>query len=126
MLIQKGQEVSWELADPKTFKGDAQIQRLLSTPEAKLFRVQCRAGARMNWHRHSNLQILLVTEGRCWLHLRGQEKQELQEGDIAVIMPLEEHWHGASSAHSMTHLVVNFPGSTDWLESVSDEVYLQG
>jgi quercetin dioxygenase-like cupin family protein len=125
MIIQANAAIDWELADPKTFNGDAQIQRLLTIPEAKLFRVQCQAGARMNWHRHSNLQILLVTEGRCWVQLRGQKKQDLQEGDIAVIMPFEEHWHGASSTYGMTHLVVNLAGSTEWLEPVLDETYLQ-
>ena len=123
MKLSNFQDISWEEADPKTFLGDAQIKRMLSADSIKVFRVRCEAGARMNWHTHSGSQMLIITEGSCWLQKRGEAKQELKAGDVVLIQAGEEHWHGASQDEHMVHMVVNVDCKTTWGKQVTDEEY---
>ena len=124
MEINHFKDVVWEKADAQTFLGDAQIKRMFSQENIKVFRVACKAGARMNWHNHSGNQILMVTEGTCWLQKRGEAKQTLKAGDVAFIHAGEEHWHGASQDKGMVHLVVNVDCQTIWGARVTEGEYL--
>lgn len=114
----------WQAADSKTFQGNAKVQRILGGGDIKVFRVVCEASARMNWHKHSGTQLLIVTKGVCWLQKRGEVKRQAKKGDIVLIEAGEEHWHGASKDQAMVHLAVNINTRTDWLEPVSDAEYL--
>ena len=70
-------------------------------------------GAGTAWHCHDGGQTLYGTEGRGLVQVRGQEVVELDPGDVVFAPDGEEHWHGASPAHFMTHL--SGPGTgRDW------------
>src|SRR5207248_584944 len=63
-------------------------------------------GARTAWHSHAGGQTLHVTEGRGLVQSRGHEVVEIGAGDTLWTPDGEEHWHGASHDHFMTHLSI--------------------
>lgn len=81
---------------------------------------------RNNWHKHPAGQILLVTDGQGYYQEKGKPVRLLKQGDIVVIPPFVEHWHGAAHDRSLTHIVVtnnSEQGAVEWLAPVSDEEY---
>jgi quercetin dioxygenase-like cupin family protein len=62
--------------------------------------------ARSAWHSHDGGQTLYITEGRGLVQVRGQQIVELNLGDVIYAPHDEEHWHGASPDHFMTHLSI--------------------
>lgn len=110
-----------EVADEKTFDGRATLTRFLgSEPDARgrVYRVAFEPGARTHWHRHTDLQILYVVEGRCLVQTWGGPVQVAEAGDVVRFAGGEKHWHGATSDGPMTHLAVNLGDRTEWMEAV--------
>jgi quercetin dioxygenase-like cupin family protein len=70
-------------------------------------------------------QILVTTVGHGYVQIRGEAARRLRPGDVAVIPPGIEHWHGAAHDCLFTHLTLlesDGPG-TKWGEAVSDSDY---
>ncbi|HBL7241325.1 MULTISPECIES: (R)-mandelonitrile lyase [Serratia] len=83
-------------------------------------------GARTAWHTHPLGQTLIVTQGRGWIQLWGEEIQEMNQGDIVWVPEDVKHWHGATPDTAMTHIAIaeSLNGSpVDWMEKVSDAQY---
>lgn len=83
-------------------------------------------GARTAWHTHPLGQTLIVTQGRGWIQVWGDEIQEMNQGDIVWIPEDVKHWHGATPNTAMTHIAIaeSLNGSpVDWMEQVSDAQY---
>ena len=83
-------------------------------------------GARTAWHTHPLGQTPIVTQGRGWIQLWGEEIQEMNQGDIVWIPEDVKHWHGATPDTAMTHIAIaeSLNGSpVDWMEKVSDAQY---
>lgn len=83
-------------------------------------------GARTAWHTHPLGQTLIVTQGRGWIQLWGEEIHEMNQGDIVWIPEDVKHWHGATPDTAMTHIAIaeSLNGSpVDWMEKVSDAQY---
>jgi 4-carboxymuconolactone decarboxylase len=83
-------------------------------------------GARTNWHKHPGGQLLLITEGEGYYQERGKAVQLIKKGDVILIGPDIEHWHGATSNSTLTHIAINTnvkKGSAVWLDPVSEEEY---
>ncbi|CAI0705399.1 Predicted mannose-6-phosphate isomerase [Serratia proteamaculans] len=83
-------------------------------------------GARTAWHTHPLGQTLIVTQGRGWIQVWGDEIQEMNQGDIVWIPEDVKHWHGATPDTAMTHIAIaeSLNGSpVDWMEQVSDAQY---
>ncbi|RYZ62587.1 MAG: hypothetical protein EOP09_18645 [Proteobacteria bacterium] len=56
----------------------------------------------------------------------GKVIQKIKIGDVIWTPPSVKHWHGASSAHSMTHAAITeaVDGKTvEWLERVTEDQY---
>jgi len=53
---------------------------------------------------------------------RGQAKVEINPGDVVFTPDGEEHWHGASPGHFMTHLSIT-EGAPHWGPHVTDDEY---
>jgi quercetin dioxygenase-like cupin family protein len=84
-------------------------------------------GARTAWHTHPFGQTLIITAGKGWVQVDGEDKHEVQEGDVVQFAPEEKHWHGATSTDALTHIAIQESKdgkSVDWLEHVSNEEYL--
>ena len=75
---------------------------------------------------HKGGQILLVTGGRGYYQVWGEEARELKAGDVVNIPTEVKHWHGAAADSWFCHLAIEIPAegaSNEWLEAVSDEIY---
>jgi hypothetical protein len=76
-------------------------------------------------HTHSNGQTIYITEGLC--QRRGGQIEAIRHGDRVFFKPDEDHWHGAATNRSMTHIAmqeVDHQGSAvPWGEHVTHEVY---
>ncbi|MDR6941649.1 (R)-mandelonitrile lyase [Mucilaginibacter pocheonensis] len=111
------------------FTGTAWVNILVPADETGTYsvgNVVFEPGCRNNWHTHATGQILLVTDGRGYYQKRGEQARQLTKGDVVVIPSNVEHWHGAASDGSLTHIVItnNSPGGpVNWLEPVTDEEY---
>jgi quercetin dioxygenase-like cupin family protein len=79
-------------------------------------------GARTNWHRHENGQVLHVTAGAGLICTEGERPQRLRAGDTVWVPPGETHWHGAGRDGYLLHLAISL-GKTDWDRPVRDEEY---
>jgi quercetin dioxygenase-like cupin family protein len=58
----------------------------------------------------------------------GGEKRAIKPGDVIWTPPAVKHWHGATPTNSMSHIAVTNTvngKSVDWMEKVSDELYLK-
>ena len=87
-------------------------------------------GARPAWHTHPNGQTIFVTEGGGFAQRRGGPVEIIRPGDRVFFEPGEDHWHGASPDHFMTHLAmleVDEEGvNATWGDKVTDEEYGAG
>jgi quercetin dioxygenase-like cupin family protein len=102
------------------FSGDVRIDPLFTA--AAPARVACASvtfepGARSAWHTHPLGQVLVVTAGCGWTQCEGGPIEEIR------------HWHGATPTTAMTHIAIQeaLDGTVvEWMEKVTDEVYLVG
>ena len=117
-----GGVVPYADADPANFVLPARMQRLLGRDDeesVRLYRVSFDEGARTNWHTHDAAQLLFGLSGRCIVVDRAGATLELEPGDVVVIEPGEEHWHGAAPGGGGEHLAINTGSETTWLDSSS-------
>jgi len=63
-------------------------------------------GKRLDWHKDSGGQILVVTDGSGYYQERGQPKQLVRTGDIIKSAPGIEHWHGAANEIGITYIAI--------------------
>ena len=93
----------------------------------RALKVSFEPSARTAWHTHPLGQTLYVLSGVGLVGLRNKAPELIKPGDTIWIPPDEEHWHGASTNNSMTHIAIQeeLNGSVaEWLEQVSDDQYL--
>ena len=111
------------------FTGTVWNQRLVSgdsISHCQTSNVTFEAGARTRWHIHTGTQILLCTAGEGWYQEQGEQARKLGKGDVVVIRPGVEHWHGASAKSEFSHLSVipNPENNKDtWLAEVDETEY---
>ena len=106
--------------NPENFVLSGTFQRLLGPDDempVRLYRVRFDPGGRTNWHRHDDFQLLLGLSGTCSVVDRMGNKLALGVGDLVMIGPDEEHWHGAAPNTHGEHLAINLGATTTWLES---------
>lgn len=112
----------------KFFTGQSYLN-MLSLEQVVVGNVTFEPGCRNNWHiHHKGGQILLVTGGRGYYQVWGEEARELKAGDVVNIPAEVKHWHGAAADSWFCHLAIEIPAegaSNEWLEAVSDEIYFK-
>lgn len=85
------------------------------------------AGARTAWHTHPYGQTIYVIEGIGVCQCEGGSVEVMRPGDIVYFEPDENHWHGATKNHFMTHIAMqeaNEEGRVvNWGKQVTDEEY---
>ncbi len=62
-------------------------------------------GIRNKFHKHSNDQVLIVTEGTGIVATR-DKKVKVKKGDVIWTPAGEEHWHGAEPGSTFSHISV--------------------
>ncbi|SEM66713.1 Cupin domain protein [Loktanella fryxellensis] len=83
-------------------------------------------GARTHWHTHPLGQVLIVTEGVGRVQTMGGPVRVIRAGDVVRFAPGENHWHGATPDHAMSHIAVHeaVDGSAvTWGQAVSGDDY---
>lgn len=111
------------------FTGDVYLDPIAQGEDPQRLRVNAvhfTPGARTAWHAHGLGQTLYVTEGAGLVQSRGDEIRPIRAGDIIRTPPGEEHWHGASPDHFMTHLSLTESAADHpdhWGAHVTDEEY---
>lgn len=108
------------IADESHFVMPALLQRMLGPDDkqpVRLYRVTFGLGARTYWHKHDDVQVLFGLTGQCIVVDRGGIHLLLDPGDIVVVDPEKEHWHGAAPGTEGEHLAINVGSVTTWLES---------
>lgn len=112
----------------KNFIGQAHL-KMLTTQGVSIGNVTFEPACRNNWHiHHKGGQILLVTAGTGYYQEWGKPVQKLHAGDVVNIPAEIKHWHGATKDSFFSHLAIEVPAegaSNEWLEPVTDDVYLQ-
>jgi len=112
------------------FTGTVRVDPLFDAPDpARVVgaHVTFEPGARTAWHTHPLGQTLIVTSGCGRAQRWGGAIEEIHPGDIVWFAPGEKHWHGATPTTALTHIAIQekLNGKTvEWLEHVTDEVYL--
>jgi len=104
------------------FTGQIAVQ---DSSNMSMSRIRFEAGARTNWHTHTEPQILLVEEGRGRVQEDGEAVRELALGQPFLTKPNVRHWHGAAPDQAALQFSV-YAGELEWLEAVTDEQYLGG
>ena len=130
MQTHKSFERPTKLANSDWFTWRVWQDPIIETPEparVRALKVSFETGARTAWHTHPLGQTLYVVNGTGLIGLRGGVPKEIHTGDTVWIATGEEHWHGASPTHSMTHIAIQEAQNgyvANWLEKVSDKEYL--
>jgi quercetin dioxygenase-like cupin family protein len=114
------------------FTGDVYLDAIARGEEPSRVRVNAvhfTPGARTAWHSHALGQTLYVTEGVGLVQSRGEAIFTIRSGDIVHADADEEHWHGATADHFMSHLSVtegvghSTKSETDWRAHVTEAEY---
>jgi quercetin dioxygenase-like cupin family protein len=83
--------------------------------------------ARTAWHTHPVGQVLHIISGRGWVQREGEPAEPLRAGDVVLIGPGENHWHGAAAGHTMVHLAMQESDASgknvEWGRQVTDAEY---
>lgn len=125
-IFNLGTQISERGSDDGTFTGDVWLNSLIKASEncpSAFSNVSFAPCSRTDWHSHPSGQILLVTGGKGYVQVEGQNAQELERGDVAEIAGGAVHWHGAAPDSYFNHVAITIDSKTDWLDPVSDEEY---
>ena len=112
------------------FTGTVWQDSIIEAPEparVRALKVAFEPGSRTAWHTHPLGQTLYILSGVGLIGLRNKAPELIKSGDTVWIPPDEEHWHGASTNNSMTHIAIQEELNgrvAEWLEQVSDDQYL--
>jgi quercetin dioxygenase-like cupin family protein len=110
------------------FTGDVWFDQICRGDEPSRIRVNAvrfAPSGRTAWHSHAAGQTLHVTEGVGIVVSRTGEVIIMRRGDTVHTPPGEEHWHGATPDHFMTHLAIWEGDDTTWGEHVTETEYQQ-
>lgn len=107
--------------DPKYFTGRTYS---LDTAGIRMTRNGFEAGARANWHIHTDAQLVFVQEGAMRVQIEGQPMRELRLHETAFLPGGIPHWHGAGLDRPATQVAIGYsPGGPNVMERVTDEQY---
>lgn len=79
--------------------------------------------AKLNWHKHSAGQILLITDGIGYYQEKDKSVQIVKKGDVVRCLPGVEHWHGSTPNIGVTYVAISPKSTTTWLHPVNDVEY---
>ena len=102
------------------FTGTVAVQPTTGT---NMSRIRFEAGARTNWHMHTEGQILLIEQGKGRLQEMGDPVKELVLGQPVLTKPNVLHWHGAAPDQAALQFSV-YGGKLEWKQAVTDAEYL--
>lgn len=96
---------------------------VVDSSEMRSSRIRFEAGARTNWHVHSERQLLLIEEGEGRFQELGEPIRILRAGEPFYTRANVPHWHGAAPDRAAVQFTV-YSGTLEWQQPVTDEEYL--
>jgi len=96
---------------------------VVDSSEMRSSRIRFEAGARTNWHLHSERQLLLIEEGEGRLQEMGGPVRVLRPGEPFYTQAEVPHWHGAAPDQPAVQFSV-YSGTLEWQQPVTDAEYL--
>jgi quercetin dioxygenase-like cupin family protein len=96
---------------------------VLDAKELRTSRIHFDAGARTNWHVHSDAQVILAEKGRGRYQEKGSPLADFGEGQAVYLKAGLVHWHGAAPDQGVDQRSM-YSGDLKWLEKVTDDEYL--
>ena len=102
------------------FTGEISI---VDSDEMRSSRIRFEAGARTNWHVHSEPQLLLIEDGMGRWQEKGGQVQVIEAGQPVLTRGAVSHWHGASPDQAAVQFSV-YSGTLEWQDPVTDGEYL--
>ena len=129
MDYRAGSDLEWSPAPAEHFTGGVWFGQLAPqpTPEAlNALGVLFEPGARTDWHRHPEGQVLYIVSGAGRVQTAEGETVGVGAGDVVYAPPGQLHWHGSTPTSYMMHLSLTTGAPTEWSEdAVSDEDYVR-
>ena len=116
VLVAEGQQRSFL----DNFTGDIEV---VDSSEMRSTRIRFDAGARTNWHVHSERQLILIEEGQGRVQELGGEIVVLRAGESVYTQAGLSHWHGADPNEAAVQFSV-YSGELEWQQAVTDDEYL--
>ena len=107
------------------YLGEAWLNSLIRSDELisyNLTKATFKANSTLNWHKHTDQQVLIVISGKGYYQEKGKQPIVIKEGDILKSSPNKEHWHSSSKDMDVTYLAI-YKGETEWTEVLSQEAY---
>ncbi len=101
------------------FTGDISI---VNSEEMRSSRIRFEAGARTNWHVHSEPQLLLIEEGQGRWQEVGGPVNVIEAGQPVLTRGAVSHWHGAAPDQPAVQFSV-YSGTLEWQDAVTDDQY---
>ena len=86
-------------------------------------RIRFEAGARTNWHTHTQRQMIWAEEGRGLYQEMGGPVKELKKDEPILTRANVPHWHGAAPDSYVVQLTI-YGGDITWGAPVTDAEYL--
>ena len=81
-----------------------------------------KANSTLNWHRHTDHQVLIVVSGQGYYQEKGKQPIVIKEGDVIKCSANTEHWHASSKEQDVTYLAI-YKGETEWTDVLTQEAY---
>ena len=107
------------------YLGEALLNPLIRADESLSYNITkatFKANSTLNWHKHTDLQVLIVVSGKGYYQEKGKQPIVIKEGDILKCTANTEHWHSSSKDQDVTYLAI-YKGETEWTEVLSQEAY---
>ena len=107
------------------YLGEAWLNSLIRSDELisyNLTKATFKANSTLNWHKHTDQQVLIVISGKGYYQEKGKQPIVIKEGDILKSSANTEHWHSSSKDMDVTYLAI-YKGETEWTEVLSQEAY---
>lgn len=109
------------------YLGEAWLNPLIRSDESlsyNLTKATFKANSTLNWHKHTDQQVLIVVGGKGYYQEKGKQPIMIKEGDILKCTANTEHWHSSSKEKDVTYLAI-YKGETEWTEVLTQEYYDQ-
>jgi len=109
------------------YLGEAWLNSIIRSDEIlsyNLTKATFKANSTLNWHKHSDQQVLIVVDGEGYYQEKGKHPIRIRVGDIIRCTPNTEHWHSSSKESDVTYLAI-YNGETEWTEILTKESYDQ-
>ena len=107
------------------YLGEAWLNPLIRSDASisyNLTKATFKANSTLNWHKHTDQQVLIVVSGKGYYQEKGKQPIVIREGDIIKCTANTEHWHSSSKNQDVTYLAI-YKGETEWTNILTQEAY---